>query len=153
MNFVTFLREYRGIDAQLEDRYGNWLGYEIGEVSVDNGAVVTHLTIRDDHLSPSGAVHGGVVSGFLDFSCGAAVFSVLPQGHLCSTVELQVKYFKPLKSGDRIQAQAEVVHQGKKLCSVIARVVSDDSEDEQPVAMATATFNVYPLRRSNQKEA
>ena len=77
MKFVTFLKELIGIDAKLSDLYGDWLGYEIKDYDLDKNEVSTTLVIRNDHLSPSGAVHGGVISGFLDFSCGCAVFTTL----------------------------------------------------------------------------
>lgn len=144
MNFVEFLDKYHGIQSLLADRYGDWLGYEIQDVTVEEDKIVTSLVIRDDHLPPSGAVHGGVISGFLDFSCGCAVFTVLEKGQLCSTVELNVKYFKPLKNKDRIQAQAEVINRGKTLCSVIAKVYKVGSPN--PVALATGTFNIYNPR-------
>ncbi len=145
MNFVDFIKECYGATPRLSDRYGEWLGYTIQQVDRENRTVKTALTIRDDHLSPSGAVHGGVISGFLDFSCGCAVFASLEQGQLCSTVELNVKYFKPLRSGDQILARAEVVSQGKSLCSVLAKVYKQDQADVT-LAMATGTFNIYQPR-------
>lgn len=145
MNFVEFIKKYYGVTPPLSDRYGEWLGYSISDVDKERGTVVTHLAIRDDHLSPSGAVHGGVISGFLDFSCGCAVFATLNKGELCSTVELNVKYFKPLKSGDQIVAEAEVVSRGSSLCSVLAKIYKH--EDKQtPIALATGTFNIYKPR-------
>ena len=77
MDFVEFLKNERGIETLLPDIYGEWLGYQIEEVCLQKGFVRTSLKVRQDHLSPSGAVHGGVISGFLDFTCGCAVFAVI----------------------------------------------------------------------------
>lgn len=142
MNFVEFIKEYDGVTPKLSDRYGEWLGYSISTIDKNLGKVITHLTIRDDHLSPSGAVHGGVISGFLDFTCGCAVFSTLNKGQLCSTVELNVKYFKPLQSGDQIFAEAEVLSRGNSLCSVLAKMYKQENK-AQLIALATGTFNLY----------
>lgn len=145
MKFVTFLKELIGIDAKLSDLYGDWLGYEIKDYDLDKNEVSTTLVIRNDHLSPSGAVHGGVISGFLDFSCGCAVFTTLEKGELCSTVDLGVKYFKPLKEGDIVVANAKVVNRGKKLCSVVTSLYKESDLSNQ-IALATATFNIYKVR-------
>ena len=145
MKFVTFLKELIGIDAKLSDLYGDWLGYEIKDYDLDKNEISTTLVIRNDHLSPSGAVHGGVISGFLDFSCGCAVFTTLEKGELCSTVDLGVKYFKPLKEGDIVVANAKVVNRGKKLCSVVTSLYKESDLSNQ-IALATATFNIYKVR-------
>lgn len=146
MNFIEFLENHYGVKSKLPDRYGDWLGYEIHHVDVDEQTVITKLLVRNDHLSPSGAVHGGVISGFLDFSCGCAVFSTLEKNQLCSTVDLNVKYFKPLRSGEEILAKAKIMHRGNTLCSVMAEVFKSENE-KIPVALATATFNIYQMRQ------
>lgn len=143
MNLTEFLDQYCELKSPLPDRYGDWLGYDIESVDKDKLSVVTALDIRDDHLSPSGAVHGGAISGFLDFSCGCAAFLSLERDHLCSTVELNVKYFQPLKSQDKIQAKAKVVNKGKTLCSVLAEVYNQNGKI---IALATGTFNSYKIK-------
>ena len=75
---------------------------------------------------------------------------MIPKGELCSTVELNVKYFRPLKAGDQIVAKARVVNQGRTLCSVVAELYRMPDESRL-VALATGTFNRYPLA-SIQKE-
>ena len=140
MNLTQFIEEHYGAKAKLPDSYGDWLGYQITKYS--EGRADTYLKIRSEHLSPSGAVHGGVISGFLDFSCGCAVMTSLKGRELCSTVELNVKYFKPLREGDEIQAFSEIVNKGKTLCSVISKVYRGD-DLANPVALATGTFNLY----------
>ena len=146
MKFVEFLEDHFGSKVSLADQYGDWLGYRIEDIDKSDNEVTTYLSVRNEHLSPSGAVHGGVISGFLDFSCGCAVINTLNQGELCSTVDLAVKYFKPLKTGDNIIAQAKVVNRGKTLCSVITNLYRED-DMEQLVAMATGTFNIYQLKK------
>lgn len=142
MNFYDFLKQLKGISPPLNDKYGDWLGYSIENYNIDEGYAKTKLIIRESHLSPSKAVHGGVISGFLDFSCGCSVFTQLQQHELCSTVDLAVKYFMPVKLGDVIYAEAHVVHRGKSLISVLAELYKENVE-KKPYAMATGTFNIY----------
>lgn len=124
----------------LPDKYGTWLGYKVLQVSPERQEAKLGLDLRDDHLSPAGRIHGGVISGFFDFACGAAVFTTMDPEDFCSTVELKVNYFFPLNSGDKLVCDANVVFRGKRLCVVHALLYRND--EKKPVAMATATFNL-----------
>jgi acyl-CoA thioesterase len=125
---------------QHPDQFGKWLGYRVVRMDRVNWRAEGELQVRDDHLSPAGRVHGGVVSAFFDFACGAAVFSSLGAKDFCSTVELKVNYFAPLNSGDLLRAKTEVVFRGKRLCVVHGLLYRKGKK--KPVAMATATFNI-----------
>jgi acyl-CoA thioesterase len=125
---------------QHPDLYGEWLGYTIAKLDRKKFVAKTRLILRDDHLSPAKRVHGGVVAGFFDFSCGAAVFSSLGPEDFCSTVELKVNYFRPLFSGDHLECNAKIVFRGNRLCVVEAFLYR--KKEKPPVAMATATFNI-----------
>jgi len=132
---------------QHPDTFGEWLGYKVDKVDRKKFSATVNLKLRDDHLSPAGRVHGGVVSAFFDSACGVAVFSTMNPNDYASTVELKVNYFKPLQSGDDLVCRAQVVHQGKRLCVVHAYLYR--KREKSPVAMATATFNV--IRNSESK--
>ena len=131
---------YRPNNYQHPDKYGQWLGYEVMSVNKKKGEAKVALTLREDHLSPAGRVHGGVVSGFFDYACGVAVFSTLKKNDFCSTVELKVNYFRPLAVGNQLIGHSRVVFRGKRLCVIHAYLYR--KSEKAPVAMATATFNV-----------
>ncbi len=125
---------------QHPDKYGEWLGYRVLKVDRKKFEAKVAITLRNDHLSPAGRVHGGVVSGFFDFACGAAVFTTLGKNDFCSTVELKVNYFRPLYSGDKLTSVARVVFRGKRLCVIHAFLMR--GKEKAPIAMATGTFNI-----------
>jgi len=122
------------------DKFGQWLGYRTVKVVPGSGEAEVALTIREDHLSPAGRVHGGVISAFFDFACGAAVFATMQPRDFCSTVELKVNYFRPLDRGDELVAKTKVMFRGKRLAVIQGFLYRNGATD--PVAMATATFNV-----------
>ncbi len=122
------------------DRFGEWLGYRVTRLDRERHVAETVLRIREDHLSPAGRVHGGVVSAFFDYSCGCAVFSTLGPKDFCSTVELKVNYLRPLDLGDELKALTRVIYRGKRLCVLQGFLYKNDGK--RPVAMATATFNI-----------
>ncbi|MFL5812627.1 MAG: PaaI family thioesterase [Bdellovibrionia bacterium] len=125
---------------QHPDVFGELLGYEVTAINPKKRTATTELKIRYEHLSPAGRVHGGVISAFFDFACGAALFPLLAPRDFCSTVELKVNYFRPLELKDHLVAETEVVFKGKRL-SVIHGFVYRKGEKD-PVAMATATYNI-----------
>jgi uncharacterized protein (TIGR00369 family) len=125
------------------DKFGSWLGYQVVQIDRKVHSAEVSLQIREDHLSPAKRVHGGVVSAFFDFSFGAAVFSTLGPRDFCSTVELKVNYLMPIELGDRLTAKTQVIYRGKRLCVLHGYIYRN--EEAQPVAMATATFNVVRL--------
>ena len=122
------------------DHFGKWLGYRIKKFDRKRFVAVTELRIRPDHLSPSGRVHGGVISSFFDYSCGAAVFASLKPRDYTSTVEIKVNYLRPLEQGDLLRCETRVVFRGKRLAVVHGFIYR--GREREPVAMTTATFNV-----------
>jgi acyl-CoA thioesterase len=122
------------------DVFGELLGYEVKRVDPKKGTAETELKIRYEHLSPAGRVHGGVVSAFLDYACGAALFPLLGPRDFCSTVELKVNYFRPLELKDHLVAKTQVVFKGRRLSAIHGYVYRKGQKE--PVAMATATYNI-----------
>lgn len=129
---------------QLPDKYGAWLGYRVVKLDRKRQEAQLALDLRDDHLSPAGRIHGGVISGFFDYACGAAVFLTMDPHDFCSTVELKVNYFQPLNSGDRLICRSRVVFRGKRLSVVHALLYRKGQKN--PVAMATSTLNIVSKR-------
>ena len=125
---------------QYPDKFGEWLGYKVVRLDREAFAADVELQIREDHLSPARRVHGGVVSAFFDFACGAAVFSTLGAKDFCSTIELKVNYLQPFHLGDLIHGNAKVVYRGNRLCVLHSFAYRND--EKTPAAMATATFNI-----------
>jgi uncharacterized protein (TIGR00369 family) len=122
------------------DTFGLWLGYKIVEFQPDSGKATVVLKIRDDHLSPAGRVHGGVISSLLDYACGAAVFTKLGKSEFSATVELKINYLRPVHREDELKALTELVFRGKRLAVCHGRLYRN--EEPEPVAMVTATFNI-----------
>lgn len=124
------------------DRYGELLGFSVEKMNRARKEAVLTLKLDERHLSPAGRVHGGVVSGFFDTACGAAIFTTIEKGDFASTVELKVNYFRPLEKGDKLRCHAKVVFLGRKLRAVQAFLYRNKEKD--PVAMASGTFYIVP---------
>lgn len=137
-------RHFNLVNYQHPDQFGRWLGYRVVRVDRKKQVAQVGLKLRKNHLSPAGKIHGGVVSAFFDYACGAAVFLTLGPNDFCSTVELKVNYFRPLDIGDELIARTQVIFRGKRLCVIHGLLYR--SGEKKAVAMATATFNVVAAK-------
>ena len=90
------------------------------------GRVVFAGTPRDDHLNPMGIVHGGWVSTLLDSALGCAGQTLAPKGMGSTSVDLKVNYTRPItpRTG-RLVCEANVIHPGRQLATVEARVTGE----------------------------
>ncbi|MFO1518705.1 MAG: PaaI family thioesterase [bacterium] len=127
------------------DNFGMLLGYEVQEISA--GHARTAITIEEKHISPSGLTHGGVISAFVDFSMGAALFKALPKGALCSTIEFKINYISPVKLGETIVGDAKIKSKGKSHAVIECHVFRPKEEDRKDVAVALGTYNIYPNKK------
>src|SRR5262245_31314342 len=127
------------------DNFGLLVGYELLEI--EPGRARTSLSIEGKHLSPSGVTHGGVLSTFVDFSMGAALFLALPKGHRCSTIEFKMNYLSPVKLGETMLAEAKIKFKGKSHAVMECHVFLPKEEARKDIAIAVGTYNIYPIEK------
>ncbi|MDP7542339.1 MAG: PaaI family thioesterase [Acidimicrobiales bacterium] len=108
---------------------------EIGQEAGNGGH--TRITLDDRHLSPNGTMHGGALFTMFDSAMGAATRSLLGTDQICVTLEIQVRYLKPIFSGS-VEVRAEVLHRGRRIIQLEATATNDG----MPVAFATGSFVV-----------
>ena len=117
---ITFLREL------IAGRYppppiAATLGF--GLVSVEPGKAVFDITPADYHYNPIGSVHGGVYATMCDSACGCAVHSMLPAGAFYTSLDLTVKFIRPITTGTgRLVCEGTVEHFGSRTALATARL-------------------------------
>jgi len=104
-----------------------------------DGEAVAALDVNDHHLNPNGVVHGGVVFTLVDTAMGRATMSVLDEGRICASIEVAVRYLRPI-TGGRLVATASVLRAGRRIVHLEGRVTVDG--DDRPVAVVQASFAV-----------
>lgn len=114
------------------------LGFRAATVGAGHGRA--DIVVGPEHHNPHGVVHGAVVFALVDTAMGSAAMSVLPPGDRCATIELQLRFLRPVLDGALV-AEARVVHPGRRILHLESRV--SDGEDRL-VAWATASFAVLP---------
>jgi len=111
-------------------------------ISFDEGRVEFRLTPKEFHYNPIGSVHGGVFATLLDSACGCAVHTRLPAGVFYTSLDLSVKFLRPVSvATGAITAVGSVVHLGRRTALAEARLV-----DAAGRVCATATSSCLIMR-------
>lgn len=99
------------------------------------GRLVASMTVRDELVTPMGAVHGGVMAGFVDHVLGCVLYPLMKRGQWAATTEFKLNYLRAVKSGV-LSAEATVVALGRR--SAVVRC--DVSNDGKLVCIAQGTL-------------
>jgi uncharacterized protein (TIGR00369 family) len=101
------------------------IGMEI--VSVEDGRVVFALDPGPEHGNPMGTTHGGILATLLDSAMTCAVQSKLPAGAWPTTLELSVRFLKPIPPGlGRVEATGTTVQVGSRVGTAEGRLTGPD---------------------------
>ncbi len=84
-------------------------------VFVKDGVARFELDPQEFHYNPIGSVHGGVIATLCDSACGCAVHSLLPAGAFYTSLDLSVKFLRPVTTATgRLVCEGTVVHLGSR---------------------------------------
>lgn len=86
----------------------------------------------------TGVVHGGVITGLLDHTCGMSVMGALREPIPIATLDLRIDYMKPAVPGEEIIAEAHCLKVGHDVAFVRGSAYQKNAND--PVAICTGTF-------------
>ncbi|MFW5836924.1 MAG: PaaI family thioesterase [Desulfovibrionaceae bacterium] len=118
------------------------LGVEVAAIL--DGEAELRLPLAPELVQGAGFIAGGVVATLLDEAMAHAVMAGLPDGASTSTVELSVRYLRPVQApvegeARKLIAKARVIHRGRRVATVEAQAFV---EEGRPCAVAQATFMV-----------
>ena len=118
----------------------NLMGAQVEHV--DEGSVVCSMPASGWYCSMGGALYGGALAMLADYAILGAVQSVQPPGSAWATLDLNVRYLRPLTPGGRrLRARATVVHHGRRLAIVHVGI---GEADERPAVLADASVILLP---------
>jgi uncharacterized protein (TIGR00369 family) len=97
------------------------LGFTLDEVG--EGRVVFSLKPQEFMYNGLGVLHGGVAASIFDTAVGCACITVVPHDKVAVTMDLHIRYFKPLtlKSGT-VRCEAEVINAGRTTVTAEGRL-------------------------------
>lgn len=124
------------LDEKGFNRFGELIGLEF--TGLDEGESRCVLEADDRLFNPHGVLHGGVIYSMADTGMGAALYSLLGEDELCTTVEIKISYFKSVTSGTLV-CDTSVINRTKR----IAVMESEIKSESGLVAKANGTFYIY----------
>jgi uncharacterized protein (TIGR00369 family) len=107
----------------------------------DPGAISVELDPELRHYNPLGVVHGGVISTLLDTAAGCSVHSTLQPGEGYTSLDLTVKFLRPVTTeSGRLRAVGEVLQRGRR--TALAQAQLFDASGKL-VAHATSSCMIF----------
>jgi len=98
------------------------IGFEAVDAAL--GRTVFEMDASTRHANPMGTLHGGVICDLSDAAMGTAMATTLEDDETFTTLDLSVKFFKPIWDA-RLRATAHVVKRTRTL-GLIECEVEDD---------------------------
>ncbi|WP_030335578.1 PaaI family thioesterase [Micromonospora parva] len=116
---------------------------DMSRMEADEGRVAVELTPQEFHYNPLGSVHGGVLSTLLDTAAACAVHTTLPAGVGYTSLDLNVKFLRPVTvASGALRCEGTVLQRGRRTALAEARITDAAG---RLTAHATSTCLILPL--------
>lgn len=100
------------------------------------------MMVMPAHLNPQGFMHGGVTATMFDHTMGSLIKCCRSDGKFGPTVNLNISYHRPIRSGEKLHIQTRVISAGKTFINTEGKCWQDD--EMRPCASATGIFYLEP---------
>jgi len=111
------------------------------DLRAERGRVVVEMPAAEFHYNPLGGVHGGVISTLLDTAAACAVHSTLAVGELYTSLDLTVKFLRPVTvDSGLLTCECTVIQRGRR--TALAQAQLTDGAGKL-VAHATSTCMIF----------
>ncbi|GIF03502.1 phenylacetic acid degradation protein [Actinoplanes siamensis] len=113
------------------------------ELRVQEGSVTITMDPQEFHYNPIGTVHGGILSTLLDTAAACSVQSTLPAGVGYTSMDLNVKFLRPVTvASGRLTCTGTVLQRGRRTALAEARLTDGTN---RLIAHATSTCLLFDL--------
>ncbi|MFF7969842.1 hotdog fold thioesterase [Streptomyces sp. NPDC007905] len=120
---------------------GATVGFSLEEV--EQGRAVFSLVPGEEHYNPIGSVHGGIYATLLDSAAGCAVQSTLPPGMGYTSLDITVKFLRPITvDTGKVRAVGSVLSSGRRTALAEADLYD---EADRLLAHATSTCMLFAV--------
>ena len=113
-------------------------------LELESGDLLALFTPRDEHQGYPGLLHGGITTAILDETIGRAVMIRHPQEMWGVTVELSVRFRKPVPLGRELRVVGRVTRDSRRFFQGSGELLLPDG---QVAAEATGRYMRLPLER------
>jgi uncharacterized protein (TIGR00369 family) len=116
---------------------------DLAGMEADEGRVTFYLDPQEFHYNPLGGVHGGVISTMLDSAAGCSVHTTLPAGTGYTSLDLNVKFLRPITvATGRLTCTGAVLQSGRRTALAEARLTDGKG---RLLAHATSSCLLFEL--------
>ncbi|WP_280272130.1 PaaI family thioesterase [Nocardia wallacei] len=122
-------------------RAAQTLGFEFLEADIPSGTIELAFTATEAFTNPLGEVLGAFVAAMLYDTVGPALLATLGPDEFQSTLDLQVSFLRPARTG-RLRGTGRVVRRDGDIAFLAGELRNPDGE---LIGTATATARVIPL--------
>lgn len=88
------------------------------------------------------SLHEGPITTLLDTICGSIPLTLMEVPRRTATLDLRIDFLRRAGAGRGVRCEAQVISLDEHVATV--RGVAHDGDSRHPVAIATATFAVFP---------
>ena len=89
------------------------------------GRLIATMEVRPELLTPFGAIHGGVMAGFVDHVLGCVLYPLMERGQWAATTEFKLNYLSAVRGG-MLTAESTVVALTRRTAVVRVEVTNGD---------------------------
>jgi uncharacterized protein (TIGR00369 family) len=115
-----------------------WSLIDLRLVDVDDGRAIFEIQFSEFHYNRFAKVQGGIECTVLDAAMGYAVYSTMPAGVTCTTLELKVNYVRPISNETGLmRCISSVIHKGNQVVVAEAKLMD---REQLLYAHAVSTF-------------
>ena len=122
--------------------FSQFLGMII--VDANETQVFAEMLVKKEFSNRNGVMHGGAIMAFADNIGGTATFINLEKGMSTTTIESKTNFFRPIKIGDLIKAQCDVLKKGKRIVVLQTTIFRPD---KKIAAMITQTQMILKFKK------
>ena len=137
---ITKHRIKRVIDNQPP--FSRLLGLNI--LDAKENQVFAEMEITEHFTNRNGVMHGGAIMAFADNIGGTATFINLEKGMSTTTIESKTNFLRPIKIGDLITGQCDILNKGKK---IVVLQTSIFRPDNKLAAIVTQTQMILKFKK------
>ncbi len=121
----------------------NDFGLKAAFYELENGELVSVFKTLEEHQSYPGRLHGGIAGAMLDETIGRAIM-INQQNIWGVTVELSVKYKKPIPLNEELKAVGRIVKDSKRIFEGTGEILLPNGE---VAAIAHGIYMKMPLEK------
>ncbi|NJP33853.1 PaaI family thioesterase [Micromonospora thermarum] len=116
---------------------------DMARMEAEEGWVAVELVPQEFHYNPLGTVHGGVISTLLDTAAACAVHTTLPAGVGYTSLDLNVKFLRPVTvDSGTLRCEGTVLQRGRRTALAEARLTDTKG---RLIAHATSSCLLFPV--------